>query len=345
MTGEERNTRPGLVSVITIFLNAESFLEEAIRSVIHQTYGRWELLLVDDGSTDGSTRLAQEYAMRHPGRVRYLEHPDHRNRGMSASRNLGIRHAHGEFIALLDADDDWLPYKLERQVAVLEQNPEAAMVYGPTLLWHGWTGAADDAARDFVTRLPVRGDRIVAGERVLSRILRQRGSPVYTCSILARREAVLSVGGFEEEFRNLFEDQVFFSKFLLAHRVYVMRERLDRYRQHPDSSCGIVDDGLHASKAMRDARLRYLTWLASYVEGKPVALRLRWVLAYERWLERHPGMARLRGSVRSTSAAVYDHSVRLAFALGRRIIPRVLRRRLWNSFVTTPRRGGRAQDP
>lgn len=84
-----------LVSVVTIFLDAERFIEEAIESVFAQTYDRWELLLVDDGSTDRSRDVARRYAARYPSRVRYLEHPGHQNRGMSPSRNLGIAHAAG----------------------------------------------------------------------------------------------------------------------------------------------------------------------------------------------------------------------------------------------------------
>src|SRR6266545_8317921 len=94
-----------LVSTVMIFLDAEPFLEEAIDSVFVQTYRHWELLLVDDGSTDGSSDIAKRYAREHPGRVRYLEHPGHENRGTSASRNLGVRHSRGELVALLDADD------------------------------------------------------------------------------------------------------------------------------------------------------------------------------------------------------------------------------------------------
>jgi glycosyltransferase involved in cell wall biosynthesis len=70
-------------------------------------------------------------------KVRYLEHPGHENRGMSASRNLGITHAKGEYIALLDSDDVWLPHKLQQQVAILNSHPEAIMVYELSEYWHG----------------------------------------------------------------------------------------------------------------------------------------------------------------------------------------------------------------
>ena len=79
-----------LVSVVIIFLNAESFIEEAIESVLAQTYGRWELLIVDDGSTDGSKNIARDYAIKNSDKIIYLEHPEHQNKGMSASRNMGM---------------------------------------------------------------------------------------------------------------------------------------------------------------------------------------------------------------------------------------------------------------
>ena len=77
------------VSVITPFLDNEIFLPEAIESVLAQTFKDWEYLLVDDGSGPKATAIAKQYANRFPGRVRYLEHARHLNRGISASRNLG----------------------------------------------------------------------------------------------------------------------------------------------------------------------------------------------------------------------------------------------------------------
>jgi glycosyltransferase involved in cell wall biosynthesis len=85
-----------LVSAVIVFWNAERFIYEAIESVFAQAYDYWELVLVDDGSSDGSTAIAQQYAGQCPEKVRYLEHPWHANRGMSASPNLGIRYAQGQ---------------------------------------------------------------------------------------------------------------------------------------------------------------------------------------------------------------------------------------------------------
>ena len=130
------------VSAVVIFLNEERFLGEAIASVRSQSLDGWELLLVDDGSTDASAALAREAAASEPERIRYLEHPGHANRGMSASRNLGLAATRGEFVAFLDADDVWLPERLERAVALLDAHPEAEMVYGRTQYWRSWSGRA-----------------------------------------------------------------------------------------------------------------------------------------------------------------------------------------------------------
>src|SRR6266487_3700210 len=149
------------VSAIIIFLNAERYIDEAIESVFAQAYDSWELLLADDGSTDGSTAIVLQYAERYPDKVRYLEHPGHQNRGMSATRNLGIRNARGEYIAFLDADDVWLPQKLEQQVQALDAHPEAGMIYAPTQYWYSWTGKREDIQYDNLPKLGLEPNTLI----------------------------------------------------------------------------------------------------------------------------------------------------------------------------------------
>jgi glycosyltransferase involved in cell wall biosynthesis len=252
-----------LVSAITIFLNAERFIEEAIESVFAQTYRRWELLLVDDGSTDGSTAIARRYAAAHPDRVRYLEHANHENRGMSAARNLGIRHARGSYIAFLDADDVWLPEKLGEQVAVLEREPEAGLVYGRTLIWHSWNGAPP--AQDFFYDLGVEPDRLYRPPRLFELLLENKAQSPTTCNALMRRALFEQVGGFEEVFGGMFEDQAFFAKALLEAPAYVDGRVWARYRQHP-TSCAARSA---AAGADNKARRRFLRWLDGYHEEQP----------------------------------------------------------------------------
>lgn len=102
-----------LVSVIMPSYNAEKYIDEAIRSVIAQTYTNWELFVIDDGSTDRTARIAQSYAEKDS---RVIFRQNSHNMGTANTRNIGIRLANGEWIATLDSDDIWHPEKLEIQL-------------------------------------------------------------------------------------------------------------------------------------------------------------------------------------------------------------------------------------
>ena len=261
-----------LVSCIMIFLNAESFIQEAIQSIIAQTEESWELLLVDDGSTDRSTQTAQQFAERYPEKVRYLEHEQHQNLGMSASRNLGIAAARGTYIAFLDADDVWLSNKLHDQAAILEAHPEAGMVYGPTRYWHSWTNTREDRERDFDGEIGVPPNTLIEPPGLLKLSLRDGGATMPgICSVLVRREVVESVGRFETSFRGTYEDQAFLVKVFLKHAVFVTDECLDLYRQHPNSCCAqAIARGDYHPLRPHPARRVFLNWMAKYLSSEGV---------------------------------------------------------------------------
>jgi glycosyltransferase involved in cell wall biosynthesis/SAM-dependent methyltransferase len=246
-----------------IFLDAERHIEEAIASVESQTMTDWQLLLVDDGSSDRSTAIARAAAARDPARIRYLEHEDHRRRGMSASRNLGFACATGEFIALLDADDVWLPTRLAHHLAVLEGAPDAAMVFGPTRYWHGWTGDPADAARDHVPDLGVPHGTLLQPP-ILARRLYPLGTGAAPClcAITVRSGALRAVGGFEDDFTGFYEDQAFLSKMYLHHAAVATKECHDWYRIHPDSCSALTT----ARGEYRQHRARFLLWLEDYMD-------------------------------------------------------------------------------
>jgi len=274
------------VSVVTIFLNGERFLAEAITSVLAQTYTAWELLLIDDGSTDASTAIARNYAHRYPDKIRYLEHDNHQNRGMSATRNLGIRNSTGQYLAFLDADDIWLPHKLVQQVALLESQPTAAMVYGATQYWYSWTGRPEDLQHDYVPDLGVEADRLFEPPTLLPLLypLGKATAPCL-CGLVVRRETIECVGGFEEDFRGMYEDQAFLVKIYLQHAVFVSSACGDRYRIHPDSCISAVKQ----TGQYHQARLFFLNWLETYLSAQGVQDTSVWA-ALEEALRpyRHP---------------------------------------------------------
>jgi glycosyltransferase involved in cell wall biosynthesis/SAM-dependent methyltransferase len=295
-------TAAPLVSCIVIFKDAAEFMEEALASVYDQSWARWELLLVDDGSLDASSAIAQRHATRDPERVRYLEHPGHTNLGMSASRNLGLAHARGAYVAFLDADDVWLRHKLSMQVGILEAHPGVDMVYGPSEYWYGWTGNASDARRDHFGDLGVPPDTILEPPELLVRSLENDGGTMPgICSLLVRRAVIERVGGFEPAFRGAYEDQVFLSKIFLRARVFVTGTCSDRYRQHENSSCAqAVRAGEYHPELPHPARRRFLRWLREYLEvaGMTADARLaaalrRTLLPYDHPLV-HGSRARLR---------------------------------------------------
>jgi glycosyltransferase involved in cell wall biosynthesis len=260
------------VSVITIFLDEERFLGEAIASVFAQAYAAWELLLVDDGSTDGGTELARACAAAHPDRVRYLEHPGHANRGMSASRNLGIAAARGEYLALLDADDVWLPDKLDRQVAILRQHRDAMMTYDETRYWYAWNREPGAEGLERLRRLGLPSGTLVQPPRLIPLFLSGDAETPGTCSVMIRREAFDRVGGFVESFRGIFEDQVFLFKVCLDLPVYLASGVTALYRQHPESSCQVAARmGLYDPEEGGPAQEVFIDWLASYLDRRLAA--------------------------------------------------------------------------
>ncbi len=113
-----------LVSIIVPVYNVEGFISETMESVVKQTYPCWELLLVEDGSSDGTAAVIEEYvSQRKEERIRLIRQPS--NMGAARARNRGLQEARGRYIAYLDADDLWMPRKLELQLAFMESRGAA----------------------------------------------------------------------------------------------------------------------------------------------------------------------------------------------------------------------------
>jgi glycosyltransferase involved in cell wall biosynthesis len=275
--------------------NAALFMEEAVESVLAQTYANWELLLINDGSTDGSTEIAERYTEQYPERIRYLEHPNRANRGASASRNVGIKHARGEYIALLDADDVWLPNKLEEQVPLLEVHPDVGSLYGNTLYWYSWTGHPADLEKDFLPRLGFPPNTVLLPPRLLVENLKGRAAVPCTCSLLMRRSVVEEVGGFDEGFHSVFTDQSFYAKLFLAAPVLVSDQCWDKYRRHDDSSCSVME----REGQLHTRRLVYLNWVSNLLTERGLTHGELWQALQEALQPyRHPRVYQMRRRVR-----------------------------------------------
>ena len=281
--------KPPTISVVLIFHDDERFLADAVKSVIAQSFADWELILADDGSMDGSTEIARGYAAAHPDRARYVEHEGHANRGISATRNLGVSLATGTYVALLDSDDVWVPKKLEEQVAILERHPEVGLLFGASLYW--WSWAEDATTPDQLMRIGAPAD-VVHHPPVLATALYPLGRGIAPCpsSCVVKRDVLEAVGGFEDHFRGLYEDQCFLGKAYLVTPVYVSSRCWDRYRRHPLAMMQMV-----SRTHYHETRRRYLSWYEQYLGAHGIndpgiarALNGAW------WPYRHPFLAALR---------------------------------------------------
>ena len=174
------------VSVIINTYNSSRFLLRAIDSVLAQTYRDFELIVVDDGSTDDTREAVAPYR----DRLTYIHQE---NKKYSAAKNTGIRASSGDYIAFMDSDDLWLPDKLERQVAVLEQHPEAVLTYCQAIYID-----PDDRQIQFrgKTYCNPEGDQLVIADMRKELFMTTVVAPGST--MLVRRWAVERAGLFDE---------------------------------------------------------------------------------------------------------------------------------------------------
>ena len=265
---EMKRSEEPLVSVVLCFYNEELFLEEAIQSVLSQNYFHWELLLVDDASSDNSTALAQAYAAEFPDRITYLEHPYHRNLGLSASRNAGIKRCRGSFVAFLDADDVWLPGKLRYQVDIFRRHPGVTVVLESSLYWNSWRDRQKSDAL-----IHVGAEQGIYRPPHLIHLLYPLGKGEAPCpSAMMVHRAVLRRCVFEELFRGIYqmyEDQAFLSKVYLKETVFISTACHNKYRQRAAS----LVSGVRAAGDYHKVRSYFLYWFRDYLHGQPFRYR------------------------------------------------------------------------
>jgi len=276
-------------SVITIFHNEERFLADAVASVAAQTGPRWELLLVDDGSTDTGPAIAKSLAGDRPEQVRYLTHDGGSNRGMSASRNLGVEQARGRWLTFLDADDVWLPGKLEQQARLLRQHPGVEVLVSPAQWWYRWEAASGGPADHVQELAAVEGSSMIVEPPVLlDQFLRDEWLSI--CDLVISRDAFERLGGYEPPFTGMFEDQVFHAKVLSQMPAVVSSRWWYRYRQHP-LACTTT---AHQRGAHDRARRQFLGWLDSYLAAGRYPEDLRRLVKRQRRPLDHPHLWRAR---------------------------------------------------
>lgn len=199
-----------LVSAIVVTHNRLDFLKKAVESVLNQTYPRQEVIVVDDGSTDGTREWMEEYAPQHG--IDYIYVTD--GLGGNHARNVGIRRSTGTYVALLDDDDEWLPEKTAHQVQYLEAHPETGVVTcGKTSIFN-------------LTRRAVEPTDILPEGDLSQKIFTDLHFT--TSRLMFRRELLVEAGMFDESLR-AWQDYELMIRLCQITRVGVVHENLLLY--------------------------------------------------------------------------------------------------------------------
>lgn len=207
------NSNP-LISVILTTYNLEEFVEESINSILNQTYTNFELLIVDDGSTDKTKEIIEDIAEKDK-RIKFFSIL---HTGLPASvRNFGIKHSKGELIAFIDGDDLWTKRKLEDQLMRLKKNPDSVLVYSAS-----FTFGNVNFFSPFYEVLPLPYKSVKTKEDLI-----QKGNAIPLSTVLVKREYIEKTAGFDEDTELKIEDYDFwlrlseYGNFLFVPRIHL----------------------------------------------------------------------------------------------------------------------------
>lgn len=278
---------PPLVTVLMPVYNAAPYLQDALDSIGAQSLDDFELLVVDDGSTDDSAAILAAHAAREP-RLVVVRQP---NAGISAALNAGLARARGEFIARMDADDLMHPQRLARQVAFLRAHPALGFCASALEM-------IDANGRVFEQHHP--GPR---SEAELRSMIERHAPLAYTHpSVMLRAAALHGLDGYRAEFEPC-EDMELFGRLILVGRPgLVIDEPLLRYRVH-----GASISGSRIARQMREQEFVRARFYAARDGEELTRTRHAIELATRRWPERLAARARLRHAV-ALKAALFHRA-------------------------------------
>ncbi len=177
------------VSVIVPVYNRRAFIRRCLASIAGTRYPNLEIVLIDDGSSDGSWELIQNCAAEQGETIRALHHPRHQNRGISASRNLGLQRATGRYVAFLDSDDEYSPHRFDQCLGLLEADPALHAIYEPVWIEND----SGNGARVVPSRETIR----CIETNPLAWLF--RNDWWHTSSLTVRRDSLLRLGLFRED--------------------------------------------------------------------------------------------------------------------------------------------------
>lgn len=223
------------VSIIMPVYNGAKFLDESIQSVVNQSYSEWDLYVIDDSSRDESLAIARRWQSL-DSRIHVLWHINHENRGVSASRNLGILSSYSEYVALLDCDDTWHPSKLETQIETLKSMPSVGISYSQVLIIDANGLEVNRKTHDscyFLHGIVGSGDNLRPADMFEAMALDEAWMPC--SSVIMRRSAATEAGLFNINLRHQCEDHLLFTLVSYHTKACFVEKPLTNYRLHANS--------------------------------------------------------------------------------------------------------------
>jgi glycosyltransferase involved in cell wall biosynthesis len=245
-----------LVTVVICFYNEENYLDDSVNSILAQTYSHWELILVDDGSTDRSAEIASRHVASHPDKIRYVAHPGQANLGISHARRLGFSLAKGPYLTFLDGDDVWLPNKLAKHAGILDKHKEAVAVVSPLTYWY--------PDHRYIEKMHYEKGLLPPGRLVTG--LLEADDNIPSPASLLRRDAIGDSWLMDDAFPNIYEDGVIFSKLSLRHWTFYDAESHHLYRMHEKSTTNRM-----TRLERKEAELSFTLWLADLLRAEKQA--------------------------------------------------------------------------
>jgi glycosyltransferase involved in cell wall biosynthesis len=262
-------SRRPLVSVVIPTYNRARQTILAVENVLAQTYPDLEIIVVDDGSTDGSGDVIERFIAQRSAKGQRILFASQPNQGASGARNTGIARAQGEYIAFLDSDDSWVPEKLEWQVRVLEEfKSECGVCFTDARL-------VNDSGLD-VSSFRVHGRNYTETtgiDRDAARLLAESFSGFWVSSLLVRADLIRQIGGFSPDISFVEDRDLHFRLALVTAIAYVNKQliRTDRNPSPPGSTCRPWDK---PEVQFQQQRNMFEKWL-SMKPGLPPDLRRR----------------------------------------------------------------------
>ena len=223
-----------LLSVVMAVYNGEKYLKEAIDSILNQSFGDFEFIIVNDGSTDDTQLILESYK---DARIRIISQ---QNAGLSKSLNRGIAIATGQFIARIDADDNALPHRLEKQMEVLTKHPNIVLL--------GSNANIIDKEGNYLYTSSLKSS-------VEHPSIFETSNPFFHSSVVFRKTVFDECGGYNEEVIHHFEDKLLWAKMFAHGQLANLQEALINYRITPHSISNKTKEGFILQKKISNTYL------------------------------------------------------------------------------------------